>query len=312
VVPAGDPERGKELVKTLGCTSCHEGLGHEPEPSGPSLQSIFAADWGADGCVSPGRSGGRAPDLGLDGDTSALRAFRSVGDPGALFRHAAVEFAERQIRATRCTACHAYDDLPDLWSTRVTETHDLHQDHAPEDGEGKVSQIRPTLTWLGEKLHGRWLAEFISGELPALRPWLDARMPAFPTRGPLMAHGISHAHGFPVTEAPPAAPDPALVEPGEFLIKKDGFGCTACHGIHDQKPYATFEFAAPNFELSYKRLRHEYYTRWMWNPTRVEFRYRMPIYANPQDNESLQDEVLDGVADRQFEAMWQYLQTLSN
>lgn len=311
LVHSGDAKRGAKLVQSLGCASCHDGLLEgAPGIQAPSFEAIFEVDWAEKGCASAKRDAKSTLDLGLDERTrSVLRDLGATG-PASLLRRSPVEFTERQIEEARCTACHAYDDRPDLWATRVTETHDLHEDHTGEGPEGKVSQIRPTLTWLGEKLHGRWMASFISGDLPAMRPWLDARMPAFPTRAELMARGFAHAHGFPVTQAEKIATDPAMIEAGETLLSKDGFGCTACHGINDQKPYATFEFAAPNFEHVFRRLRHEYYIRWMWNPTRVEHRYRMPIYANPEDNETLQDEILDGVADRQFEAMWQYLQSI--
>ncbi len=307
LVHSGDAERGRELVVEMGCVNCHDGLGVEAREFSP-LKQLARADWSS-GCVADEAQDG-IPDFHLsDGERDALRALRSRGLSTVRYDTAAA-FARRQIEALRCTACHAFDDTPDLWTRLITETHDLDPPTASKEGDEKISQIRPTLTWMGEKLHSTWTEGFLAGTTPAVRPWLQARMPAFPVRAGRLAEGMAQMHGFPVTSAAPPAPDAAKVQPGDQLLNKFGFGCTACHGIGDTPPYATFEFAAPNFDRVYRRLRPEYYTRWMWNPTRVEHRYKMPIYASTEDRLTLQEDILDGEADPQFEAMWHYIQSL--
>ena len=308
IVHSGDAARGKELVIKLGCTSCHDGLVGDKRPY-PSLEHLATADWTRN-CLTDKRVKG-VPHFSLSGEErAALTALRTRG-LGALMRDTAAAYTLRQIDALRCTSCHAFDEAPDRWTHLITETHDLDPPRAPTEGEEKISQVRPTLTWMGEKLHSDWAARFIGGELPTTRPWLQARMPAFPNRAKRLARGLAQMHGFAPTTAPNPSPTAELVAPGELLLNKDGFGCTACHGIKDTPPYATFEFAAPKFDHVFGRIRKEYYTRWMWNPTRVEHRYRMPIYATPEERITLQDEILDGDADAQFEAMWHYLQSIA-
>ena len=309
LVHSGDPRRGRDLVVKLGCTSCHDGLVDNKRPY-PSLEHLATVDWNRK-CVTDERVKG-TPHFSLSAEERAARTALGARGRGVLMQDTAASFALRQIDGLRCTSCHAFDEAPDRWMHLVTETHDLDPPHEPKEGEERISQIRPTLTWMGEKLHSNWTARFIGGEIPTTRPWLKARMPAFPTRAKRLARGLSQMHGFAPTTAPEPSPKTELVKPGEFLLNKDGFGCTACHGIKDTPPYATFEFAAPKFDHVFGRLREEYYVRWMWNPTRVEHRYRMPIYATPAERITLQDEVLDGDADAQFEAMWHYLQSISN
>jgi hypothetical protein len=64
-----------------------------------------------------------------------------------------------------------------------------------------------------------------------------------------------------------------------------------------------------NFSQVSRRIRKEYYDRWMRDPLRIDPQTKMPRYS--ADGRSTQvREILDGQAPRQFEALWQYLNTV--
>jgi hypothetical protein len=56
-----------------------------------------------------------------------------------------------------------------------------------------------------------------------------------------------------------------------------------------------------------ERIRRDYFDRWMWNPGRVETGTKMPTFF-ALGKPSQIDNILDGNAAKQIEAMWQYLQ----
>ena len=82
-----------------------------------------------------------------------------------------------------------------------------------------------------------------------------------------------------------------------------------CHGIKDEAPTAVFE--APGINLAYapQRLRKSYYDRWMLNPLRLDPETKMPKFSEDYQATQLTD-VLEGKAVPQFDAIWQYLQTI--
>ena len=97
---------------------------------------------------------------------------------------------------------------------------------------------------------------------------------------------------------------------GEKLVKMgEGFGCVQCHGIGDKPPVQVFERQGVNFDVSAARLRKEYYMRWLLDPPRIDPDSRMPKYADAKGQTAF-TEVLDGDANKQFDAIWHYFRTL--
>jgi hypothetical protein len=79
--------------------------------------------------------------------------------------------------------------------------------------------------------------------------------------------------------------------------------------VGDRQATAVFEAPGPNLISSHERLRREYYTRWLMHPLRIDPDTKMPRFADDEGKTSL-NEVLGGKASEQFDAIWQYLQTL--
>jgi len=303
--PKGDATRGEKVAESLQCGTCHPGL-----PGGVSkavsLDEIFKADWTEKGCVAEDdpRENLPVPNLG-DGELDALLSFSRVG-PESLKKDSSAEFAVRQVNAKRCTACHSLDEEPALLNSLHGTTAGLAA-HI-EGLNDRVDQTRPQLTFVGEMLYSSFIESMLAGtESP--RPWLGTRMPAFKAYAKPLSEGLSRLHGFEPCEPLEIETDPELVEIGKNLVGAEGFACTTCHGIGDKEPTAAFEVGAINFELVPKRLREDYYYRWMDHPAAVIPGNKMPRYA--EGNESQRGDILGGDASKQYEAIWEWLQSIT-
>ncbi|BCX48642.1 hypothetical protein HAHE_25500 [Haloferula helveola] len=303
-IPDGDATKGAELAKQLNCGACHAGL---PLDVGgvPSLEAIFEKDWSKDGCLTARKD---LPRFNLtDEESSALAAFSKTGaEP--LKRHVPAEYASAKLESLRCTSCHDIDEVRSLLATTHIETKDLVA-HIPGENE-KLDQSRPHLTFIGEMLHASYLESMIDGKAsPRPRPWLDMRMPAFHSHASGLAEGLAKMHGVP--PGPPAKPEPDadLAAIGKTLISADGFGCNTCHAVGDTKATAAFEVEGVNFALAHDRLRKEWFMRWMANPLSVTPDTKMPVYS--ENGESQRTDILEGDAAAQFDAIWNYLLSVS-
>jgi mono/diheme cytochrome c family protein len=315
---AGNAENGKQLVHSAGCLNCHTLDKESSSMHAPDPASMPAANW-TRGCMAPDAGARKnAPDFGLSDDQrAALLAFAAT-DRTSLARDEASEFSTRQVAAMRCTACHARDGREALIGTDfagdAATLSAAYPPPAPKPGaeaRGEIfapDQRPPLLTWAGEKLRPEWASAFIAGKIPYKpRPYLRARMPAWPTRAEGLAKGLAAEHGYsPATPAYPA-PDESLATTGQKLIgAAGGFSCVQCHAVGDQPPLAPFEAPALNFANVSERLRKEHYLRWVFNPIKVDPATKMPAFADADGKSALRD-VYDGDAGKQFESIWQFL-----
>ncbi len=268
--------RGRELVATQGCINCHD-LKSENKFTAPKLSALTTDKWQG-GCLAD-EPNAKSPHFRFTpGQRAALRAFAAT-DRASLQRHAPAEFARRQVRSLNCNACHGELD--------------------------GFAQLDP----IGLKLKPEWMQQLLTGTLPQRpRPWLHHRMPAFPARAALLAHGLAQSHGYaPKSPAPPARVDAKLAEVGRTLVGVDGgFSCVACHGVKDREPLQVFEAQGINFAQVGGRLQPEFFMRWMLDPLRVDPQSRMPDYFD-EDAHSVLVDVLDGDAKKQIEAIRRYL-----
>jgi mono/diheme cytochrome c family protein len=293
----GDPGRGAKLFQDAGCVQCHLTKAGEITPAA----AVAFPKIPVKGCLADDASArGKAPDFAFAAPQQrALRAFLAT-DLSSLGREVPAEFSRRQVKLLQCNACHNRDGVPSRWYTVLTD-----------EGGGVQPEYLPHLTWTGEKLHPEWIEKLLAGTYDhRARPWLKARMPAFPRRAAMIPPGLSHEHGFAPDEDPRPKPDAKLAAIGEKLLPQvGGFNCVQCHAVGDQKAVAPFEAEGINLRDAALRLRYSYFSRWMIDPTRVEPTTRMTKFTTDGKTTALTD-VLDGDAHRQFEAIWQYMQTL--
>jgi len=308
--PKGDATRGAQLLATSGCLNCHAGV---PPTTTPALTATLKSGW-TKGCLaSDAATRGKAPDFAFTpAQRESLLAFAASGFE-SLKQDAPGEFAERQIKNLRCTACHARDGQQSIWSQLEEEVVALQSASPLEEGEGKpiYTTALPLLTWFGEKLRPDYLASFIAGhEKDKPRPWLIARMPGFATPAEALSKGLPRQHGFgPITPEPVG--DPEKIKAGQTLAGENGgFNCIQCHILGDRAATAVFEAPGPNLAWTPKRIRHEYFLRWTLAPTRIDPETKMPRFADEHGKTPLTD-FFHGQATEQFEAIWQYLQTFA-
>ncbi len=309
----GDAVRGKEVVRTSGCLNCHIIDKETSTLKAASLVDV-SRDPAPHGCLAA-NAGDRknAPDFQFSPEQRvALIAFAS-SDPVSLTRDAPEEFATRQIRAMRCTACHARDNEESLLATTYdAEAIVLKNKFPPNDPPNEplaADQRAPLLTWTGEKLRPHWAARFIAGELAyKARPFIRARMPAFAARAELLAAGLAAQHGYGPADADYPAADAAMATIGQKLCgatPNQSFGCVQCHSVATQPPKAPFEAPSINFMYVIERLRKPYYQRWIHDPLRLDSNTKMPRFDDADDKTGIRD-VFDGDAPKQYEAIWQY------
>ena len=266
--------RGKELVTKVGCLSCHNG----PDKTTFATKRFgeLAADKWTQGCLAETESG-NVPFFSFGKEErEALQAF-AKSDRTSIKRHVAADFAERHSRMLNCTECH-----------------------------GKLEGF-PVFNLLGGKLRPEWASKFIAGEVSYKpRPWLELRMPGFPKYAEEMAHGLAAQHGRPAKTPEEAPVDKEAAEVGRTLIGTDGgFSCIACHAVGKLGATQVFESAGINLAYTGERVLPSYFHRWVLNPLRIDPQTKMPVYFD-QGKSPLTDRY-DGDADKQINALWQYI-----
>ena len=303
--PKGDAARGRKLASELACNRCHD---LELPEQGERFQRIVALQ-PEHGCLAD-KPPAKSPQFGLDeADRKALRTYLPRAEAMAQNR-APMDYAARMVPALRCTNCHGRNGSPSVWAvTSQAAAEALGEPLPPE--QDPLAQGIPALTWVGSKLQPSWMERFVTGREKSPRPWLHARMPAFGARGQAVVQGLVREHGYPAQDEPEQAPDNQLATAGQRLVKMgEGLGCVQCHGIGAQPPVQVFERAGINFAVASKRLRREYFMRWLMDPPRLDPDAKMPKYADPKGKTAITD-VLEGDAKKQFEAVWNYFRTLN-
>jgi type 1 glutamine amidotransferase/mono/diheme cytochrome c family protein len=294
----GNAAQGAKLFQSRGCAACHSNReGETVEP--PRRPALTFREIGK-GCLAETTSNA-APAYALtDHQRRAVAAF---------FEHPGVpespeslsERAESLIRRLNCVACHTRDSQISPRGELITE----------EGETGLAPELLPQLTWTGEKLHEAWVAKLLKGEHPERpRPWLKARMPAFPAYADVIAAGLAAQHGIPGNDADAGpTPIPHGAEIGAKLMQKEMLDCRQCHALGAEPPTGDAKtLLAPgiNFALTRDRMRYDFYRRWAIDPPRYDIGTRMPKLAADGKTTKVR-QVLDGDAQKQFDAIWEFL-----
>ena len=269
-------ERGRRLVQTSGCLNCHV-LELPNQSKAPRLNDLVGGAWQR-GCLAPtADAAGTAPQFTFTPEQRAALAAFGATDHTSLERHVPAEFAVRQTRNLNCRECH-----------------------------GRFEGF-PALDGLGAKLQPEWVAHFISGEITNKpRPWITARMPAFP-HGQALAEGLAQGSGYPAHTPPDPSIDITQVPIGQKLISMaGGFACVSCHAVGSVQAAQTSETAGINLALTGSRVRKSFFLRWVRNPQLVDPGTKMPVYFDEEGRSPLPD-VLGGDATKQLLAIWEYL-----
>ncbi len=310
VFPKGDAVRGAELLVSQNCALCHSDLPNNNVKL-PSFQSILSKSWNDHGCVIA-KTPGKTPVLNItDDERVLLENFRSHYAKEAVVTlnvSSSHDFAQRQVKALNCTACHQRDELPSLLESLHSQSQHLTEG-VPEDDHHKIDQSRPSLTYIGEMLHSDYMQEVLDGKLKqSPRPWLSMRMPAYHSRAEILTKGLAGQHGMAPSKVDVTNLDAEKIKVGKKLVGANGgFACNICHGVGAIKPLAAFEVEGINFDQVAHRLRPGYYHKWMENPQSITPTTKMPRYTTSNKSPF---PVYDKDAEKQFDAVMEYLKSL--
>jgi mono/diheme cytochrome c family protein len=262
-VEAGNPARGKRLVETSGCLSCHRlqparaNIAHAPR-----LVDLRREDRG---CLSPFPPS-TLPRYWLSvDDREVLGAFIRFYATAPDRSPAPVYETRERLQALRCVACHQLD--------------------AAEPSRS-LSERVPPLTGAGDKLRVSWLTAVLTEKL-RVRPDLRLRMPHFASaqvaglpRGLAALCGVGpEPDGEPPEGGEVDAPE-ALGAKGVHRLGTDGehggLSCIACHDFDKHRPLV--DEKGPELRSTARRVRFDWFRRWMLAPSRILSGTSMPNY----------------------------------
>ncbi len=288
--------QGRKLFASQGCASCHQ-LREKPGApiiantrKAPSLTQIKAGT----GCLSktPGKS---IPNYQLSGEQR--QAISSV--LSRLKKPVQLSLKDKILHTmTRlnCYACHERGDRgPAL------ETLPLFQGTQPEMGD--EGRIPPLLNGVGGKLTKEWLAHILADGTEE-RPYMLTNMPKFGKENAGHLQKLLEE----TDKLPPLARIPLNEKKAKIagwkMVGDKGFSCIKCHSFGRFKATGV---QSMDLQIMTKRLREEWFRRYMDNPSKFRPGTRMPDAWPASNGKSLLADILDGRNETQIQAIWMYL-----
>ena len=287
-------ETGKQLFRLAGCASCHDsGDKLSDVPQAPGLATLQADR----GCLAETVSK-PAMDFNLSPrQKQAIVAAiekrresptRSLADADRLHLHFA---------ALNCYACHRRNDLGGNELARDS----FFQSTIAEMGwEGRTP---PPLDGVGDKLQDNYIQTAITGGAN-VRNYMQTRMPGF---GEQVAQSLTPMlvkSDRPETTFEQPAENSDLVSSGRKLVGSSGLSCVKCHSYEGLTGGG---LGAMDLRAMPKRLRHDWFVRYLQDPTKYRPGTRMP--NSFPDGKSSYDKLYHGDPVKQVDAMWAYLAT---
>ncbi len=299
---AGNAVEGAKLYASRGCAACHGT--REGAVAVVQLRPALTFRDIEKGCLAK-TVPATAPRYALS-DSQRLALHEFLERPGVSTAPESLpERAETLMTRLNCAACHVRDSQASPRAELITE----------EGESGLAPEQLPQLTWAGEKLHEAWVAKLLKGDLKERpRPWLKARMPAFPAYAEELAAGLAAQHGI-LDRGELSGPTPIAhgAEIGARLMQKDMLDCRQCHAIGNEPPTGDAKtLLAPgvNFTLTKERMRYDFYKLWVLDPPRYDIGTRMPKLSADGKTTKIR-QVLDGHAPAQFDAIWEFLKSVN-
>jgi mono/diheme cytochrome c family protein len=262
---AGDPQRGKALVESLGCLACHALRDAGPLQNrqvSPLLEKL-SGDGECRGThyrLSPPQR-------------EALRAFLTRYRRQPDVSPAPVHQLYGRLEQLRCAACHALDHLrPPV----------------------ALAEAAPPLTDAGAKLRTGWIEQVMTKRQRSRR-WLELRMPEYgPGHSKTLAVAFAKAAGMEPGDGPaaPAATEAHRTRGAGMIGADPRRSGLACIGCHDWGSYKSLGEEAPQLIDITRRLRWDWYYRWMLDPARILSGTSMPNYFGSLDPKRAGESIL--------------------
>ena len=297
--PEAWKEAGKWLMTYKGCTNCHEvkpGGTALPVRENVGLKLASIAKIPEQGCITGTEIPTTSPKFGFDKDQQeALTAFLKGGLVGA-GAPSPIHAARTSIKSFNCLNCHNRDGEGSIDEGLALKMKALEKLENADDIQP------PRLTGVGHKMRTSWVKDVLLTGGRA-RPWLTLRMPQY---GKECVGHLPEA--LPAIEG--SVTDDAVgkaeftedkLTNGRILAGRAGHGCISCHDISGMAGGGT---RGPDLATTNKRVRYDWYVRWMHQPQRMAPGTKMPQVLI--DGQSLLKTVYDGDGAKQLEALWAY------
>ena len=298
VIDSLQVEKGRKFFATLGCASCHQ-LKEDNEQLGAELKAKPLSKLGATGgCIAETVPRGlphyQLTPLQRSATTEALKSLSNATEstPAETITHALLSF--------NCYACHERGKVGGVEPIRNA----YFETQIPEMGD--EGRIPPALDGVGDKLREEALTDLLQNGTKGDpkqkdRPYMHARMPRF--------HAGSLAKTFAAVDLKTAANLPAFDESlskaksaGRQLVGDKGLSCVKCHPFNE---HAATGIQAINLNAMNRRLREDWYYRYLADPQAYRRGTRMPnAWPNGM---AIIKEVLDASPTKQMQATWAYL-----
>ena len=304
--------RGRELALEHRCGACHELPGDPPRPAPIANVDLRGAVDLARSCAAAKSESKTGIGYALTpAQQRELKAYFGAATSRGGDVHAD---GEMLLVTNNCLVCHARDGfaavnaaLPAKLADKLAAVGEARSELAPLI----PAMTPPSLNSVGDKLQDDALAAAIRRSGPAYRSYLHVQMPKFRfTDAELKAitDYFVAADRIPpgaLTTPPPQTGEAsALAAAGGRLVSTDGFGCVSCHQLGSVVPdKAPLNARGPALTQIDKRIRHEWFDRFVNDPSRIVPRMEMPSVKIPVKG------VLGDKVDAQLAAVWRAVNT---
>lgn len=294
--------KGQALFRELGCGNCHrldgEKIATAPIPALPRIEDLDPASPG--GCLDPPPRKG-VPDYELDPVQRAALAEALVGLKGEVARLDPEAKIRRYLEVYNCFACHRRGEQGGPEPGRAA--YFLPVEELDMGNEGRLP---PPLTEVGRKLTPPWLKKVLGGS-GMVRPYLRVRMPDYGQAAETVADALIRADEdlqLPATDVSGTLHHHRN-RYGRRLMGADGLNCINCHGLRGRP-----STGMPALDLAdtLERLQPDWFKRYLLDPDSSRPGTLMPSYF--EAGKGTLEEVLEGDADKQIEAILTYLKEL--
>lgn len=282
---------GRDRFTAAGCASCHELNGESPKAPATAKPLLELNPEG--GCLADHPPTAAARYSLSPAQVAALRA--TIRNARALTTPLdARTQAAYVLTRLNCIACHARDDIGGPSPARSPYFTSVGNVDLGDEG-----RLPPHLNGVGAKLRPDWLRQVLLQNATA-RPYLATHMPQFGSNQVAqLASLLAQADGLAPTET---AVPPADAKYGRKLVGTGGMSCITCHVFAGHKSLGV---PAMDLTLMSKRLRAEWFLRYVINPIALRPGTRMPSFW-PEGKSTRQD-ILNGDTARQTQAIWAFL-----
>jgi mono/diheme cytochrome c family protein len=288
-------EKGRELFASMGCANCHVKMeGGEriaSKKSAPALASLTAGK----GCLAEAPAN-PAVDFQLSPKQRESIAAALASKP--VEKPADAERVETALERFNCYACHARAGRGGV----EAERNEVFTTTVPEMGD--EGRIPPHLTGVGDKLKAEWMRQLL-GNGANDRTYMRTRMPNFGSDNVgFLADAFAALDARTEVTVPTVdLPKHRVEAVGRQLVGESALSCIKCHNFGE---FSGTGIQAINLQTMTRRLREDWFFRYMPDPQEYRPGTRMPS-AFPNGKSVVRD-ILDGNAGLQLAAIWQYLE----